>query len=164
MDRSLRLAALLACAALSACATERTPTTGQGVGGAVQQPLRDLSVIREVAPEPLKAAVTAPYSTDALADCVAIAIELEKLNAALGPDVDTLGQKQGQAEGLAADMIRGTLSLPFRGVVRTLTGAQQREAQMRAAVTAGMVRRGFVKGRASAMGCAPVIQIKAAQP
>jgi hypothetical protein len=162
MNLSLRIAGLLVCAALGACATERTPASGQGMSGAVQQPLRDLSVIREVAPEPLKQAVTAPYSTDSLGDCAAIAVELEKLNQALGPDVDTLGQKQGQAEGLAADMIRGTLSLPFRGVVRTITGAQQREAELRAAVTAGMVRRGFVKGRASAMGCPPVIQIKAA--
>ena len=44
--------------------------------------------------------------------------------------------------------------LPFRGVVREVTGAAVNERLLRAAYTAGMARRAFLKGWGLGRGCA----------
>lgn len=49
--------------------------------------------------------------------------------------------------------VSGALSLPYRGIIRRVTGADRRERLLRRAILAGMVRRGFLKGAAHAAGC-----------
>jgi hypothetical protein len=132
------------------------PGSGADVGRSLGQPLRDLSLIREVAPEVLVRAAASPYGVEGVSDCAHNGAELGHLDAALGPDLQP-GHAPGSGVsvgGLAADLIGGAIGLPFRGVVRFVSGAQAREATFRAAVLAGMVRRGFLKGRAEQMGCA----------
>lgn len=147
------------CAMLMAqgCASRPPGPAGRpdAVSAAVEQPMRDLSLIRDQLPAPLQRAAVAPYDPVGVADCAGLVAELAALDAALGADVDAPPGKGSGGQGLAAELIRGVAGLPFRGVVRQVTGASRRDAAYRAGVLAGMVRRGFVKGRTSALGCAP---------
>lgn len=148
---------LLTVLALGACASQPMPKPGQedGMSRAVQQPMRDLSIIRDRAPPALLRAVAQPYDKDEIRTCPQVIHELAELDAALGPDLKP-GDKPGSGlsmGGLAADLVGGAVGLPFRGVVRQMTGAEQRDRELRAAVLAGMVRRGFLKGRLAEMSC-----------
>jgi hypothetical protein len=119
------------------------------------QPLRDLNVVREQAPPVLQRAVEGPYDLARLKDCGSATAELTELDAALGPDVAPPGKhKDIDVGGLAGDVVGGALGMPYRGMVRWVTGAAARDELLRAAVLAGMVRRGFIKGRLSLMDCA----------
>ncbi len=54
--------------------------------------------------------------------------------------------------------------IPFRGWVRKLTGAERVERRVQAAVTAGTIRRAYLKGIAQAAGCAPPAGPRIAAP
>lgn len=165
---AMRALGILALLALGACATQPMARPGEdkGVGRAVQQPIRDLSLIREQAPPALQKAVGAPYDRAAPASCAAVVHEIAELDDALGPDIDISAKDKGglSATGLAADLVGGAVGLPFRGILRQMTGAEQRDRELRAAVLAGMVRRGFLKGRLAEMTCEPANHATGAQP
>lgn len=133
---------------------------------AVTAPLDDLNLKHVNIPDVLKRAVAGPYDMDGLKTCEAIAGEVGRLNEALGPDLDeppppdkrTRGQKVRQAAGDAAvgavaDKTRSLL--PFRGWVRKLSGAERRDKRVAAAIGAGKIRRGYLKGSGMRMNCAP---------
>ena len=143
-----------ALASLSACASTPRPLAADPVGAAFQQPMRDLSLIRDQPREPLRAAVLAPYAFDGAQDCVGLTAEVAVLDGVLGPDVDVIAAGGKMADGLMANLIGGAFGLPYRGVVRAITGAARRDRAMKAAILAGMVRRGFLKGRESVV-CVP---------
>lgn len=135
---------------------------------AVQQPMRDLSLIRDQAAPALQRAVAEPYDKDEVKTCAQVIHELAELDNVLGPDLKP-GDKPGAGisiGGLAGDLVSGAIGLPFRSVIRQMTGAEQRDRELRAAVLAGMVRRGFLKGRLTEMSCdAPAVaQNGAARP
>jgi hypothetical protein len=137
--------ALSGCASVSAPAQARDP-----VGEVVQQPFRDLSLVQEVAPPALAQAAADPYRR--VSECGAVKAELAELDRTLGPDVDTVAIEES-GTGLAADLVSGMLDLPFRGLVRRVSGAEKRDAALRHAVASGMVRRGFLKGLAAQLDC-----------
>lgn len=148
---------LLALLALGACASQPMPKPGQedGMSRAVQQPMRDLSLIRDQAPPALRRAIAQPYDKDEIKTCAQVIHEIAELDDALGPDLKP-GDKPGgglSIGGLAGDLVGGAIGLPFRGVIRHVTGAEQRDRELRSAVLAGMVRRGFLKGRLTEMAC-----------
>lgn len=137
---------------LAGCATTTHPASAvDPVGAALAQPFRDLSLIRGEAPSDLLRAAAEPYR--ALRDCAAIAAELDMLKSLLGPDVDAAQAKDNGA-GFAGAVVSGAAGLPFRGVVRRLTGAHKRDEGVATAVLGAMVRRGFLKGEGAALGCA----------
>lgn len=127
------------------------PTTTE-VTSAVQQPAKDIGLVKDVVPPPIRKAAEAPYDPSTVPTCRAISDELKDLDKALGPDVDAPAE-HSDTKGLAGDFIRGALQIPFSNIVRRLSGASRREEAYRRAVAAGMVRRGFLKGRAGALGC-----------
>ena len=51
--------------------------------------------------------------------------------------------------------------IPFRGLVREISGAAPAERRLQAAVTAGIARRGYLRGLAGARSCkiAPVAPV-----
>jgi hypothetical protein len=148
------LAAILA-AALAGCASQPMPPPGQsGMGDPIAQPFKDLSLIREVAPEVLVQAAAAPYRP--AADCAALRAELAELDKALGPDVDRVQAGDGLG-GLVRDLISGAVGLPFRGVVRKVSGAEARDRALKAAVLSGMVRRGYLKGASAQLRCGTAV-------
>ncbi|MFI4950598.1 MAG: hypothetical protein ACHP7A_06130 [Caulobacterales bacterium] len=150
----LRIKATLLCCALlglAACATTAKPGAAPDpMGTALQQPMRDLSLIRDQVPPTLLAAAAAPYNFDPAVDCEGLAREIATLDAVLGPDVDESAAGRKSSGGLAGDLLSGALGLPYRGIVRTVTGAAQRARELKAASLAGMVRRGFLQGRQGA--------------
>ena len=51
--------------------------------------------------------------------------------------------------GMASDVI------PFRGIVRQVTGAARHDEYVQAAILAGTARRAYLKGLGEARGCKP---------
>jgi len=156
---------LLAVSAAQA-ADPGTTQRDEGFRGAVTAPLEDLNIKQADIPAVLLRAVAAPYDVKDFARCEAIAGEIGKLDAALGPDLDeapapdtrTRTQKvTAQAKAAAVAGVRGETQnvLPFRGWVRKLTGADHHRKQVEAAVKAGSIRRGYLKGVGMQMNCAP---------
>ena len=152
----MRAAAILALAGLLAGCATQAPVSGD-VSTSAQQPLRDLNLLRDTPAEVLTQARQSPYVPPADPACPAIAAELALLDAALGPDID--GQREPEKDDLAAklasDAVGDLIGLPYRGLVRRVTGAERREREVRAQKLAGSIRRGFLKGWARGLGCRP---------
>jgi len=146
--------------AVSGCAaTTYAHRTGDNrVGDAVGGPFRDTGWTRENPPEVLIRAAAAPYALPSDTECSAILNEIAALDLVLGPDLDDpLARAEGSdldVSGLLSGAIGGVLGLPYRSIVRRLSGASGRERVLRDAIFAGMARRAFLKGLARA-ACAP---------
>ncbi len=152
------LVAMACLLGLSACAsTGATPSSSQAsnpVGTAVQQPFQDLNLVRTDIPPVLQAADASPYERASLADCKVVTAQIAELDAQLGPDVDDKTAAGGQANsGIVSDLIQSAIGLPFRGIIRQVTGAEQRAQAWRHAVLAGMTRRAYLKGVSAERGC-----------
>jgi len=146
---------------LVACSTPPSqPAPADPVGQAVITPLGDLNLVRADIPAVLAAAQKAPYALPADRSCVALILDVQALDAALGADLDsppspshpslverggdvTVGALRGAAEGV----------VPFRGWIRKLTGAERYARDVSAAIAAGTIRRAFLKGLGQAAGC-----------
>src|SRR3954447_17482738 len=157
--------------ALTACATTKTqiregaPTTGQFTDAA-QAPLKDLNVVRAEIPWILKDAQKAPYAMPIDHSCSALASEIRSLDEVLGADLDTPPSDVNQGyvergtafvghEAVAAVRHTAEDLVPFRSWVRRLTGAERYSREVVAAITAGTVRRAFLKGLGEAAQCPP---------
>lgn len=161
----LGLVLSLSAASGSVAGPPRPASEGRTIGGAIAQPIRDLNLLRETLPAPLAEAGKSPYASPA--DCAAVDAELALLTKALGPDVDLAPSDDNRfsGEALIAGAVRSAIGLPFRGVVRRLSGAEKRDQTFRSAVLAGMVRRGYLKGVRSQMVCLPApVLTEAAAP
>ncbi|MBL8275211.1 MAG: hypothetical protein JNL93_00780 [Pelomonas sp.] len=161
-----RLSLLAAALVLSACASSNQDK----VANAATTPLSDLNVVRADIPEVLKAAAAAPYAAPADASCAGLASAIRALDEALGPDLDAphtagnpglLDRGEDAATGALQRTAEGVI--PFRGWVRKLSGAERYARQVSAAITAGGVRRGFLRGVSTAKACtaAPAAPAKA---
>jgi hypothetical protein len=150
---------LLLVLGLAACATDQGAPRARpraGMEGAVTQPLQDLSLVRDRLPPVLIEAAISPYALPAGLSCQVAAATIAQLDAVLGPDLDEDPVKAvSVVSSFALDAVRGAIALPFRGIVRRMSGAEERERQRVRAVLAGMVRRGFLKGWSRAQGCPP---------
>ncbi len=136
-------------------------------GDAVTAPLEDLNLKREEIPQILQNAIEKPYDLTGLDHCEAIAAEVGKLNALLGEDFDeppppkddrNMTQKgEGMANNAAVGAVRGAARsiIPFRGLVRQVTGADAHQKQVDTAIQAGKVRRAYLKGVGMNKNCAP---------
>lgn len=122
----------------------------------MQQPFRDLSWMREEPPEILKRAVLDPYRLAEGVACDEFLAEIAALDVLLGPDVDAyeVGDNSDvDAGGLATDAVASFVGLPFRGIFRWISGADQREKVLADAILSGVARRSFLKGAARKTGC-----------
>lgn len=127
------------------------------VGRAATQPLRDTRIKQDKIPEILQLAASAPYSSVNTRSCASIAREVQQLTAVLGPDVDAPAAKKGESSAVAAAAARAAVNtlIPGLGLVRVITGADKAQRRAEAAVYAGSVRRGYLKGLGLAKRCAP---------
>lgn len=117
-------------------------------------PLKDLNLAKDDIPPVLVEAASAPYSTSGLGRCGALIGEVRRLDAVLGPDLDVATEEEKDiTAGKVAQSVVGGL-IPFRGLVREVTGAADRKRQFEQAILAGAVRRGFLKGIGQQRGCA----------
>jgi hypothetical protein len=131
------------------------------VEGAVTAPLRDLNMVRTDIPEVLREALANPYAKPPPRwRCAQLAALVKPLDEALGPDIDRLppgdenlmDRGRATALGAAADLASG--AIPFRGVVRRISGAESHDKLVQSAIIAGNVRRAYLKGLGEARGCA----------
>jgi hypothetical protein len=168
--RALPLAVLVVLA-LSGPALAAAPDRGEveqkdTFRDAATAPLEDLNLKTKGVPEALARARSDPYDIAGLDRCEAIAEEIGRLDGALGRDLDeapppddrTRGQKLGGAVkdlGVAGVRTETQSVLPFRGWIRKLTGADAAQKKRDAAIQAGRIRRGYLKGVGMRMNCAP---------
>ncbi|WP_245804490.1 hypothetical protein [Erythrobacter tepidarius] len=117
-------------------------------------PLRDLNLDARDIPELLKQAMENPYATARLKSCNAIIADIAELDEVLGADYDIAEASEGGGinVGRIGQKVVGSI-IPFRGILREVTGAADADRALRAAFTAGMVRRGFLKGLGLGRGC-----------
>ena len=116
-------------------------------------PLEDFNIDSDDLPEVLVIAAEDPYASEGLDTCNLIVGEIAKLDQVLGADFDIAGESEGGiSRGRVAQSVVGSF-IPFRGIVREVSGANERRRQFNLAVTAGMVRRGYLKGLGHERGC-----------
>jgi hypothetical protein len=133
----------------------------ENIQGAVAAPLRDLNVLRTKIPSVLLEAMADPYARPADTRCPTLNRLLTPLNQALGADLDIAPTdeddvlERGREAGLGAVANVASGAIPFRGWVRSLSGAEQHDKLVTAAITAGAVRRGYLKGLGESKGCPP---------
>ncbi|MDB5427338.1 MAG: hypothetical protein JWR47_1909 [Phenylobacterium sp.] len=133
----------------------------ENLKGVAESPLRDMNVLRTKIPPVLLQAMADPYQRPTSKGCAQLNVLLQPLTDALGADLDApepdpddlMGRGKETAMGLmsgaASDMI------PFRGWIRKLTGAERHDRLVQQAITAGAVRRSYLKGLGEAKGCDP---------
>jgi len=134
------------------------------VGQAAITPLSDLNVVQQKIPEVLLyARDVGAYSVPEKLDCDSVQHEINRLDAALGADFDAEGKGKpsllerggDMAENYGVGFVRRTMEgfVPFRSWLRKLTGAESHSKQIAAAITAGGVRRAYLKGLRQGLGC-----------
>lgn len=147
---------------LASCAGDRV--AGQASPGtvtnALQSPLYDINALRTKIPEALLDALDAPYSLPRPLTCAEIAADVRPLDDALGPDLDMeydvanpgmLERGQGAAMNALGDAASSVI--PLRSWVRKLTGAERYDKYVQSAITAGGVRRAYLKGLGQNLKC-----------
>lgn len=150
--------AVIAAITLSGSASAGNGARQKSVTGsardAVTSPLQDLNLAGDRIPTELLLLKKAPYATDGLDSCEPIDRQIATLEHILGPDVDSPRQGGGVLRS-ALKAGGGFLSgfIPFRGLLREVSGANERKQRMEDAVYAGVARRSFLKGVAAAKGC-----------
>lgn len=116
-------------------------------------PLEDFNIYSKDIPDILVKAVENPYDLTGMRNCNDLVGEIATLDNTLGPDFDIPQEEGGRiSAGRVAKSIVGSL-IPFRGIVREVTGANKRRNAFELAVTAGMVRRAYLKGVGETRGC-----------
>ncbi|WP_225206357.1 hypothetical protein [Novosphingobium huizhouense] len=123
----------------------------------ITKPLADVNLRKDEVPPLLIAARNNPYGTAGLRGCPAIQAEVRRLDAVLGDDIDiaqdkSLGEKRGNTVANIARSVVGSL-IPFGGVIREISGANENERQWAIALYAGSVRRAYLKGVGAQKGC-----------
>lgn len=150
----MRLSLFLLAAVIAA------PVLAQNAGDAAKkaatEPLRATRIKDEKIPPILQHAASAPYSLSGISGCAGIKAEVQRLNAALGADVDTPGKEPGEGSAIASAAASSAVSsiVPGLGLLKVVTGADKQQRRVQGAVHAGSVRRGFLKGVGLARGCA----------
>jgi hypothetical protein len=131
------------------------PITDRDVGAkdVALTPLSDLNLRKGEIPPLLISAQEDPYTLSGLARCSQLASAIGELDAMLGDDID-VAQAKGRAisAGRVAQSVAGSF-IPFRGVIRELSGANAQERKIQAAIFAGTARRSFLKGIGQQRGC-----------
>lgn len=117
-------------------------------------PLRDLNIDGRDIPDVLATAARDPYAMAGLNTCDALVTRIAALDTVLGADYDIAQSDGGDrlSEGRIGQSVVGSI-VPFRGIVREVTGAASNDRALRAAYTAGMVQRAFLKGVGLGRGC-----------
>lgn len=168
MRLTLLTTVLAAALGLSACAStvNTAKRDSKNLGSAVAAPLKDLGIVRPEAPKQLSD-IQYPYDQARLENgCPQIRYEIDALEKLLGAETYLAQPGKSTAE-VAKEAAGGavvgaaenatTSFIPFRGVVRGVTGANAREAEIDRAVLMGLMRRSFLRGYGLASECGGVL-------
>ena len=120
----------------------------------VATPANDLNLRKGEIPPLLLAAQTDPYGLRGMRKCSDISSAVQHLDGVLGDDID-IAQAPGNkmSAGRVAQSVVGSF-IPFRGIIREISGANEQERKLQAAIYAGTARRSFLRGVGMQRGCA----------
>lgn len=125
-------------------------------GRIASQPARDVGIAKTEIPPILQKSTEAPYAMPASRTCKGLNAAMAELTEALGPDFSTGKENNENRTGKIMEAggraIVNSL-IPFRGLVREVTGAAPAERRLQAAISTGLARRGFLRGMATTKGC-----------
>lgn len=145
--------ALSSVPALAGGQDEPAATREPDVQDVAMTPFTDLNLAKDAIPPILLAAASDPYASDELGKCDQIAAAIAELDSVLGPDMDVSEDDRDRISwGRMATSAVGSF-IPFRSVLRELSGAADHKRDFEAAIYAGAVRRGFLKGLGQQKGC-----------
>lgn len=159
MHRSRIILIFLSTLALAGTAHTQPPAEDDSAtrraGRVASEPARDVGLVRTRIPPALERARDNPYTLAGTRTCGEIAIAVDELSEALGPDFDQPRRRGNRNAELAEAGGRAVINsfIPFRGVVRELSGSAEADRRMQAAVDAGIARRGFLRGIQQTRGC-----------
>ena len=139
--------------AIAGAQDNKPQSTGQAAGQIVSQPARDVGIAKTKVPPRLAEIGDNPYAMRGAGTCRQIASSIATLNEDLGPDYsgEAAPQKRNVAKAGGAAVVNSLI--PFRGLVREVSGAGPAERRVNAAIDAGIARRGFLRGLQRAKGC-----------
>jgi hypothetical protein len=116
-------------------------------------PMTDLNLSRTEIPALLIEAEERPYSLQGLGKCAQLVAAVKEFDSVLGPDLDLPQSERARfSKGRIAQWVVGSF-IPFRGLIRELSGANRQQREIGLAIQAGLARRGFLKGVGAARGC-----------
>lgn len=147
------LAAALIFAASPAAAQRDVTDRDVGAREVALTPLSDLNLARDPIPPILMEAQHNPYANDGIESCADIREAVGDLDAVLGDDFDTTAPEERRlSPGGVAQSVIG-MFIPFRGIIREVSGANDHEFAFREAIGAGLMRRAYLKGLGEARDC-----------
>jgi hypothetical protein len=148
------IAAVAVLMALPASAqTHQSDSNVKQAGQVVSQPVRDVGIEKTKTPPLLIEASRNPYGMAGAATCRQIAASISDLSAVIGPDYTSTAAAKKQSLVKAGGQAVVNSLIPFRGIVREVSGAAPAERRYDSAVTAGFARRGFLRGLQRARNC-----------
>ena len=151
---------------VGACSTQKSKTKNdvpEQIGAAVTAPLSDLNLVQTSIPTALRNAQKNPYAVPESVSCDALGKDISALDDALGVDLDTPITKKDEgllernvvSESVSAIRRTTESAVPFRNWVRKLSGAERKSNAVKSAITAGSIRRAYLKGIGQANNCKP---------
>jgi hypothetical protein len=149
------IAALLGAAPLAAQEEDEPEvvTGGPNAEDVAMTPLTDLNLAKDEIPPLLLDSLAYPYSSEGLTSCESIGDEIAKFDAVLGEDLDIAPEERERLS--IARIGRSVVGsfIPFRSVIREVTGAADHRRRFEDAILAGAIRRGYLKGLGEQKGC-----------
>jgi hypothetical protein len=136
--------------------SSRAYNAGATVADIAMQPAKDIGVKKTNIPPVLASAEASPYALSDASNCAQMAQALGELDEVLGADYSVeRSPDENRAGKIAEAGGRAVVNsiIPFRGIVREVTGAAAADRAMASAVDAGIARRGFLRGLSTAQGC-----------
>ena len=119
----------------------------------IATPATDLNLKKGEIPAILTAASQDPYGLSGMRRCADLAAEVSRLDAVLGDDIDIAqAPTRRVSPGKVAQSVVGSF-IPFRGIIREISGASEQERKQQLAIYAGSTRRSFLKGVGYQRGC-----------
>lgn len=134
----------------------KAEATAEKAAKIATQPARDVGAVKPEIPEVLVQATVNPYDRRSTHSCRALAAEIAALNEHLGPDHLLMAGKDENKAGKLAEAGGKTIIntiIPFRGLVREMTGAAEAQRRFEDALDAGYSRRGFLRGVQTTRKC-----------
>ena len=129
--------------------TQREPSAAD----VVATPVTDLNLRKGEIPPVLLEAQEDPYALAGMRRCADLAAEINRLDLVLGEDFDTAAAaKRKVSPGKVAQSVVGSF-IPFRGLIREISGANEEERKLQFAIYNGSARRAFLKGVGLQRGC-----------
>jgi len=136
--------------------------TRRRIPDALRAPLRDFNLSKRPIP-PILSNITYTYAINGPVHCQNLIVEINELNAVLGNSADMAAAENSRSEIIAEAASNAATNaiedaatgwIPYRSVIRRVTGAHQYERKLHKAYEKGRIRRAYLKGIGGAFGCA----------